>query len=107
MGAIIPFRQRTASRAVIGKLVELGYLRPAKRYEEGVVKNAMARLRQALQRDGFVGDGDLSRALFPAPRKVPGAAQAASAPWMGRRGKGRAGPPAPRRALPRPADKPR
>ena len=67
------FRWRTASRAVIGKLVELGYLRPAKRYEEGVVKNAMARLRQALQRDGFIGDGDLSRALFPAPRKVPGA----------------------------------
>jgi hypothetical protein len=70
---VLSFRFGVASRAVIGELVKLGYLRPAKRYNEGMVKNAMARLRQALQRDGFIGEGDLSRALFPVPRKVPGA----------------------------------
>jgi hypothetical protein len=73
MGAVLPFRHRVASRTVIGELVKLGYLRPAKRYDEGMVKNAMARLRQALQRDGFIGEGDLSRAMFPLPRRVPGA----------------------------------
>jgi hypothetical protein len=73
IGTVTPFRSRVASRAVIAKLVELGYLRPAKRYKESVVKNAMAQLRQALQREGFVGEGDLSRAMFPAPRKGLGA----------------------------------
>ena len=73
MGAVLPFRRRVASRAVIGELVKLGYLRSAERYGEGMVKNAMARLRQALQRDGFIGEADLSRAMFPVPRKVPDA----------------------------------
>lgn len=60
MGAVLPFRRRVASRAVIGKLVELGYLRPAKRYNDGVVEHAMQRLKQALQRDGLIFEGDLS-----------------------------------------------
>jgi hypothetical protein len=61
MGAVIPFRRRAASRAVITKLVELRYLRPAKRYNEGVVEHAVERLRQALQRDGVIYDGDLKK----------------------------------------------
>ena len=73
MGAVLPFRRRVASRAVIGELVKLGYLRPSKRYDEGMVKNAMARLRQALQRDGFIGEGNLSHAMFPVPGEVRGA----------------------------------
>jgi hypothetical protein len=64
MGAVIPFR-RAASRAVIAKLVELGYLRPANRYSEGVVERAVERLGQALQRDGVICEGDLSRHLLP------------------------------------------
>ena len=58
MGAVLPFRRRAASRAVIGKLVELGYLRQAKRYNDGVVERALQRLRLALQRDGLICDKD-------------------------------------------------
>jgi hypothetical protein len=41
MDTVLPFRRRVASRAVIAKLVELGYLRPAKRDNEGVVEHAV------------------------------------------------------------------
>jgi hypothetical protein len=68
MGAVIPFRRRAASRAVIAKLIELGYLRPANRYNEGVVEHAVERLGQALQRDGVICEGDLSRHLLPQPK---------------------------------------
>jgi hypothetical protein len=67
MGAVIPFRRPVASRAVIAKLVELGHLKPAKRYKEDAVKGAVARLREGLQRDGAICDGDLSRRSAPAP----------------------------------------
>jgi hypothetical protein len=66
MGTVLPFRRRVASRAVIVKLVELGYLRPAKRYNEGVVDHAVERLQRTLQRDGVIFDGDLSGDVPPA-----------------------------------------
>jgi hypothetical protein len=69
MGTVVPFRRRV-SRAVIAKLIELGYLRPAKRYKEGVIEHAVARLSHALQRDDVICNGDLSRDLLPAPGKV-------------------------------------
>ena len=45
MGIVVQFRRPIASSEVIAKLVELGYLRPAKRHKIGVVENAMERLR--------------------------------------------------------------
>jgi len=60
--AVLPFRRRAASRAVIGKLVELGYLRPAKRDSDGVVEHAVQRLRQVFQRDGLICEG-ISRTI--------------------------------------------
>ena len=71
MGTVLPFRRRVASRAVIVKLVELGYLRPAKRFNEGVVDHAVERLRRALQRKGVICEGGLSRDMLPAPNEVP------------------------------------
>ena len=41
---------------MIVKLVELGYLRPAKRFNEGVVEHGMERLKWALQQDGVICD---------------------------------------------------
>lgn len=70
MGDVLPFRRRVASRAVIEKLIQLGYLQRARHYKEGVVEHAVQRLRQVLQRDGVVCDGDLSREPLPAARKV-------------------------------------
>ena len=72
MGAVLPFRRRAASRAVIGKLVELGYLRQAKRYNDGVVEHALQRLRLALQRDGLICDNDLSHDPLAARGKLLG-----------------------------------
>jgi hypothetical protein len=66
MGTVLPFRRRVASRAVIVKLVELGCLRPAKRFNEGVVDHAVERLKWTLQRDGVICDGDLSGDVPPA-----------------------------------------
>jgi hypothetical protein len=65
MGTVLPFRRRVASRAVIVKLVELGYLRPAKRCNEGVVDHAVERLK-TLQRDGVICDDNLSGDVPPA-----------------------------------------
>ena len=56
MGTVLPFRRRVASRAVIVKLIELGYLRPAKRFNEGVVEHAVERLKWTLQQDGVICD---------------------------------------------------
>jgi hypothetical protein len=63
MGTVIQFRRPVASPEVVAKLVELGYLRPAKRHKAGVVENAMERLRRDLHRDGVIRAGDLSPAL--------------------------------------------
>jgi hypothetical protein len=41
MGIVVQFRRPVASSEVIAKLVELGYLRPAKRHKIGVVENAV------------------------------------------------------------------
>jgi hypothetical protein len=60
MGIVVQFRRPVASPEVIAKLVELGYLRPAKRHRIGVVENAVERLRQDLHRDGVISAGDLS-----------------------------------------------
>jgi hypothetical protein len=57
-------------KSQIVKLVEFGYLRPAKRHREGVVERAMERLSHALQRKGVICEGDLSRDMLPAPNKV-------------------------------------
>jgi hypothetical protein len=42
--------------------------RPANRHNEGVVERAVERLGQALQRDGVICEGDLSRHLLPLPK---------------------------------------
>jgi hypothetical protein len=70
MGTVLPFRRHVASRAVIVKLVELRYLRPAKRFNEGVVDHAVERLKRTLQRDGVICEGELSRDMLPAPSEV-------------------------------------
>jgi hypothetical protein len=56
---IIWLRRRIASPLVIAKLVELGYLKQAKRDNARAVENAIVRLRQRLYRDGVIC-GDLS-----------------------------------------------
>lgn len=60
MGIVVQFRRPVASSEVVAKLVELGYLRRAKRHKPGVVENAVERLRQDLHRDGVISAGDLS-----------------------------------------------
>jgi hypothetical protein len=65
MGTVIQFRRPVASAAVVAKLVQLGYLRAAKRHKAGVVENAMERLRRDLHRDGVIRAGDLS----PVPKQ--------------------------------------
>ena len=60
MGIVVQFRRPAASPEVVAKLVELGYLRRAKRNKPGVVENAVERLRQDLHRDGVISAGDLS-----------------------------------------------
>jgi hypothetical protein len=62
MGIVVQFRRPVASSEVIAKLVELRYLRPAKRHKIGVVESAVERLRQDLHRDGVICAGDLSPA---------------------------------------------
>ncbi len=60
MGIVIQFRRPAVSAAVVAKLVELGYLRPAKRHKAGVIESAVERLRRDLHRDGVIRAGDLS-----------------------------------------------
>jgi hypothetical protein len=62
MGIVIQCRRSVASPEVVARLVELGYLRPAKRHKAGAVENAMERLRRDLRRDGVIRAGDLSQA---------------------------------------------
>ena len=59
MGTVIQFRRPVASAEVIGNLVKLGYLHPAKRYEASAVEAAVARLRNDLSRDGVICERDL------------------------------------------------
>jgi hypothetical protein len=59
MGIVIQLRRPIASPEVVAKLIELGYLRPAKRHKAGAVENAMERLRHDLYRDGVIRAGDL------------------------------------------------
>jgi hypothetical protein len=61
MGNVIQFRPRVASAKTIAKLVELGYLPPAKRHKSSAIENAIRRLRQNLYRDGVISDADLLR----------------------------------------------
>jgi hypothetical protein len=61
MGSIVFFRRPVASRAVIEKLVALGYLQQAKRHRASAIERAIERLRRDLCRDGVIWDGDLSR----------------------------------------------
>lgn len=65
MGIVIQFRRPSASAEVVAKLVELGYLRPAKRHKAGVIENAVERLRRDLHRDGVIRAGD----LLPVPEE--------------------------------------
>jgi hypothetical protein len=58
VGNIIQFRRPVASHAVITKLVELGYLQPGKRHNNGTIENALARLKSDLCRDGVVRSSD-------------------------------------------------
>lgn len=59
MGIVVQFRRPAASSEVVAKLVELGYLRRAKRHKPDVVENAVERLRQDLHRDGVISAGEL------------------------------------------------
>ena len=78
MGIVVQFRRPVASSEVIAKLVELGYLRPAKRHKIGVVQNAVERLRQDLHRDGVIRTGDLSAAAKDDKQERDGAPAATS-----------------------------
>jgi hypothetical protein len=60
MGIVVQFRRPVASPEVVAKLVELGYLRRARRHKAGVIENAVERLRQDLHRDGVIRPRDLS-----------------------------------------------
>jgi hypothetical protein len=63
MGNVVQFRRPLASATVIAKLVELGYLRHAKRHKTAAIELAIARLRQDLNHDGGISEGDVFRAL--------------------------------------------
>ena len=78
MGIVVQFRRPVASSEVIAKLVELGYLRPAKRHKIGVVENAVERLRQDLHRDGVIRAGDLSVAAKDEKQECDGASAISS-----------------------------
>ena len=80
MGIVVQFRRPIASSEVIAKLVELGYLRPAKRHKIGVVENAMERLRQDLHRDGVIRAVDLSAVAEADEQERDGAPAAISSP---------------------------
>jgi hypothetical protein len=67
---IIWLRRRIASPLVIAKLLELGYLKQAKRDNARAVENAIVRLRQRLYRDGVIC-GDLSGHLRNPNSSVP------------------------------------
>ena len=80
MGIVLQFRRPAVSAEVVAKLVQLGYLRPTKRYRAGVVENAVERLRRDLHRDGVISAGDLSPAAKDERPDADQAQQSLSAP---------------------------
>lgn len=63
MSNVIQFRRPVASHAVIGKLVDLGYLQPGKRHKDAAVQNALGRLRTDLCRDGIISSADIVKEI--------------------------------------------
>jgi len=61
MGSINRSRRPGASTLVIAKLVQLGYLRPAKRYRPEAVDKAVERLKRDLWHVGAIEGGDLTK----------------------------------------------
>jgi hypothetical protein len=55
---VVQLRRPAISTKVIGELLRLDYLQPAKRYKPHVVERALARLRADLVRDGVVKSGN-------------------------------------------------
>jgi transcription elongation GreA/GreB family factor len=58
MSNVLQFRRRGASREVIDKLVELGYLKRAMRHNAGAIENALAQLRDDLCRSQVISESD-------------------------------------------------
>jgi len=55
MDNVVPFKRRSASAAVIEKLVRLGYLKNSSRRNEEAIECALARLEQDLREEGTIG----------------------------------------------------
>jgi hypothetical protein len=54
MSNVLQFRRRGASREVIDKLVELGYLKRAMRHNAGAIEYALAQLQDDLCRSQVI-----------------------------------------------------
>jgi transcription elongation GreA/GreB family factor len=58
MSNVLQFRRRGASREVIDKLVELGYLKRAMRHNTGAIENALTQLQDDLCRSQVISESD-------------------------------------------------
>jgi hypothetical protein len=61
MGSVNRARRPGASTLVTAKLVQLGYLKPAKRYRPDAVDKAVERLKRDLWHVGAIEGGDLTK----------------------------------------------
>jgi hypothetical protein len=75
VGTVVQFAHPGASRTVIAKLVELGYLRKAKRHKARAVTKAIERLRTDLFNAGVLREGDLSRFPWAGNASLPALVQ--------------------------------
>jgi hypothetical protein len=58
MSKVLEFRRRGASREVIDKLIELGYLKRTMRHNGVAIENALARLQEDLCRSQVISESD-------------------------------------------------
>jgi hypothetical protein len=68
-GRSVRFKRPIASLAVITRLVELGYLRPAAHHRAGAIEQAIGSLRIELVRDGVILGPDLRARKRAHPKK--------------------------------------
>ena len=67
MGSVNRSRRPGASTLVIAKLIQLGYLRPSKRYRSEAVDKAVERLKRDLWHVGAIEGGHLTKIDKAAP----------------------------------------
>jgi hypothetical protein len=58
MSDVLQFRRRGASREVVNKLLELGYLTRTMRHRAGAIEDALARLQADLCRSQVISGSD-------------------------------------------------